>query len=272
MEQPLVSIIMPVYNCEKYIAAAMDSMLQQSFQNFELIVLEDCSTDNTAAILKNYTDSRIKLVLNTQNIGLIPNLNKGIDLVSPAAKYVARMDGDDISMLNRLTMQVDFLEATPNVDVVAATVKLIDENGHDIGTWKEDVIHTSIDQIRSFLSFNNCIAHPTVMLKAPLIKQLRYEPNQMLSEDYDLWLRCMSQNKTIAKIAQPLVLHRILSNSFTRTRNIGLFKRMRKIKWTFVRNEIKSGRFNFFVFKTAVSGTVDILRSIGKTVKSQFKK
>lgn len=272
MQQPLVSIVMPVYNCEKYIAAAMDSMLQQSFSNFELIVLEDCSTDNTASILKSYTDKRLRLILNDQNIGLIANLNKGIDLVSSSAKYVARMDGDDISLNDRLEKQVAFLESNPNVDVLAGTVRLIDEHGVDIGTWKEDVEHTTISGIRSFLSSNNCIAHPTVMAKAPLLKHFRYEPSQMLSEDYDLWLRCMSQNKTIAKIKEPLVYHRILSNSFTRTRNIGLFKRMRKIKWTFVRNEIKAKRFNAFVLKTAVSGTIDIARDIAKTIKSKFRK
>ena len=269
--QPLVSIIMPVYNCEKYIVQAVNSVLQQTYTNFELIILEDASTDNTLNILKKISDERIKLIINEKNIGLINNLNKGISLVSFQAKYIARMDGDDVCLNNRLEKQIYFLEKNQQVDVVASTVTLIDENNNNIGVWSDDVQNVSTKEIRSFLWKNNCIAHPTVVIKADVLKAFQYETTQKLSEDYDLWLRLTSQNKIIAKLNEPLVLHRILSTSFTRTRNINLFTRMRKVKWQFTLNELKQRRLNFFILKTFISGCLDIVKGTVKSAKKLFR-
>ena len=112
MKNPLVSILMPVYNSEKYLREAIKSILNQTFTNFELIIINDGSTDNSLKIIKSFKDNRIKIIKNKGNLGLIKTLNKGIDLAQ--GKYIARMDADDIAMPKRLEKQIAFFNENPD--------------------------------------------------------------------------------------------------------------------------------------------------------------
>ena len=122
MTTPWVSVLMPVYNTAPYLREAMDSMLSQTFTDFELIVLDDCSPDNAEEILATYSDSRIVRYKGEKNVGLSNVLNTGIDMAR--GKYIARMDSDDISMPNRLRVQVDYMEQHPEIDLVSVGMRL----------------------------------------------------------------------------------------------------------------------------------------------------
>src|ERR1700761_7503420 len=114
---------MPVYNCRQFVAAAIESVLNQTYANFELIIIDDCSSDNTLGVISSYTDKRIRLISKKENKGLIDSLNLGIAL--SAGKYLARMDGDDICAANRFATQLNFMELNPDVTVC--------------GTWYRDI-------------------------------------------------------------------------------------------------------------------------------------
>src|SRR5688500_8514963 len=109
--QPLVSVLMPVYNAEAYVSEAIQSILQQTYKNFEFLIINDGSTDNSEKLINTFSDSRIRYIRNSENIKLVATLNKGIDL--SVGKYLVRMDADDISLPERLQKQVDFMETHP---------------------------------------------------------------------------------------------------------------------------------------------------------------
>lgn len=264
---PIISVIMPAYNCGKYLREAIDSILQQTFRNFELLIINDGSVDDTEKIIQSYTDERIVYIKNEANKGLIYTLNRGL----PEAKgtYIARMDGDDISLPLRFQHQLDHLRKNPKVDVVATQVSLINEAGNDIGFWDDDVNHSDAKSIKKFLPVNNCIAHPTVMGKKEIFMQYRYNPVQKLSEDYDLWLRMAADGKIIDKIPQPLLRHRILQTSFTRTRNVNVFYKIAAVKWLFVKEQLGRGKMNGFIFHTLLCSLTDLIKGTGKIVKGK---
>lgn len=132
---PLVSVIMPAYNGEKYIGDAIESVLNQSYDNFELIIVEDKSTDNTLEVIQKYIDSRLFLYLNSQNRGIAYSTNLGI--AKSKGKYIALLDDDDIALKRRLEWQVNFLEEHKDIDIVGGRSALIDSEGKFIRYDKE---------------------------------------------------------------------------------------------------------------------------------------
>ena len=187
MSLPSVSIVMPVYNAEPYVGEAIRSMLGQRHADFECIVIDDGSTDGTDAVIRGFTDPRIRYLRNDGNRGLVYTLNRGVQ--EARGRYIARMDGDDISLPERLERQVAYLDGHPEVDLVATVVKLVDAAGNPMGYWKEDREHVTGQSILDFLPVNNCIAHPSVMVRAEVLKAFGYLDSQRQAEDYDLWLR-----------------------------------------------------------------------------------
>ncbi|HGF9542707.1 TPA: glycosyltransferase family 2 protein, partial [Acinetobacter baumannii] len=127
----LVSVVLPAYNAELYLKEAIDSVLSQTFTDFELIILNDGSIDRTEEIILSYNDSRIVYVKNEKNLGLIGTLNKGINLAK--GKYIARMDADDICLPERFKKQVDFLEKNNEIDLIGTNAIKINNNGDRIG-------------------------------------------------------------------------------------------------------------------------------------------
>lgn len=262
---PDISVILPVYNCAAYLKEAINSVLQQTFSNFELIVINDGSTDDTEAIVHSFDDDRIVYVKNDTNKGLIYTLNKGISLAK--GKYIARMDGDDVCLPERLEKQFTVFVNYPETKVLATTVSLINEKNEPIGHWKEDIKCITTEAIFRFLPVNNCIAHPTVMMDAQLLRKYMYNPAQTLSEDYDLWLRLSSDNIKINKLNEPLVRHRILKNSFTRSANRNAFLKIMKIKIRFAVQQFLTGKINYFTVKIFLFAFADLAKGIGWRLK-----
>jgi glycosyltransferase involved in cell wall biosynthesis len=259
---PLVSIVMPVYNTAPFLEEAVKSILQQSFSDFEFIIIDDGSTDGSLDILKAFRDERIVLLSNGINRGLVFTLHRG--LKASKGRYIARMDGDDISLPDRLKLQVEYMERHPQADLVTSFVDLIDEHGTHIGVWEDDRQHYTPSSIRSFLPANNSLAHPSVLAKAEIIRALGYRTAQPDAEDYDLWLRWASTGHSLHKIAEPLVLHRIRKGSFTRLRQQNVYLKNATTKRRFIIHELWKGRLNMFVCKTVLMLMVDVVRGVMK--------
>jgi glycosyltransferase involved in cell wall biosynthesis len=185
MEAPLVTVLMPVYNGEAYLSEAIESILQQSFTNFEFLILNDGSIDRSEEIIRSYTDSRIRLINNATNMKLIATLNRGLDQAQ--GKYIVRMDADDISLPQRIERQVEWLEKNPEYGLVGSWFE--DFNGTDtIRTIKYSSDDTHI-RIRHL--YQTHIAHPTAVLRKSVIDEhnLRFDPDFVHGEDYAFWVQ-----------------------------------------------------------------------------------
>ncbi len=229
--QPLVSVILPVFNTEKYIAKSIQSILDQTFTNFELIIINDGSTDNTETIIKRFRDPRIVYVENPGNKGLIFSLNRGIDVAR--SDIIARMDADDVAIGSRLKKQYEFLLSHPDYGLVASQVQLIDENGKYLEIWK-DAKHE--EDIFYKLHFVNVLYHSTVMFRRKLVQDLGgYDKDALHMEDYALWLK-LSKKTKIYQFNEVLVNLRILNESISR--------KHKKIQHDNVVKVVKEGLFN----------------------------
>lgn len=184
---PLVSVIMPVYNGEKYISESIESILHQTYKNFEFIIIDDGSTDSTSVLLSDYQkkDPRIKVKRFEKNQGLTICLNIGIKLAR--GEYIARMDADDISLPSRFEKQVEFLEKHPHVAVLGTSFSLIDQNG---STLRKYFFSNNHNILKWNLLFFNPICHPSVVFRASTIREIGgYSSDLMRAQDYDLWWR-----------------------------------------------------------------------------------
>jgi len=269
MNVPSVSVILPAYNCEKFIGKAIQSVLQQTLSDFELIIINDGSTDNTEFIIQEFKDPRVVYLKNPENKGLIYSLNSAISLSK--AKYIARMDADDICLPERLARQKTFLDEKKDIAVVACTVDIIDDKEEKKGVWELDRQTITPEQIKEAILKQNCIAHPTVMMRSEIIKQLKYKEYQKNIEDYDLWLRLLNRGYRIAKLNETLLLYRIHSTSITSIhlkKTNPFFKHfVMKIKFL-IRFSHISG-FSFSVFGSAI---LDLIKGIVKAIKNIFGK
>lgn len=262
MGSPTISVILPAYNCDRFIRAAVESVLQQTYPDFELLVIDDGSTDQTAAVVSQLADQRVRLIRNEKNLGLVNTLNKGIGLAK--GQYIARMDGDDLCMPDRFAIQLAYLRALPYPALLTATAQLINEDGQETGVWEDDVRHLTPAAIRHFLPKNNCIVHPAVMAPAALFRRYRYQIRQKQSEDYDLWLRMAADGVSLEKISTPLLRHRILQQSFTRRRQRNVFFKLARTKLVFAAMAVRRGRLNGFVLKTMCYGILDMAKGMIK--------
>lgn len=187
---PLVSVLMPVYNGEAYIRETIDSILAQTFRDFEFIIVNDGSTDDTELIIDSYRDQRIRYYRNSRNKGLINTLNLGIQL--SRGEYIARIDADDIADEGRLKKQLEFLLHHPDHGMCGTFYKVINEKGEVIDKVE---LPTSDSEANTFLGFGNCFCHSSIMIKASLIRELRYRDEYQVCEDYDLWYRAARKTK-----------------------------------------------------------------------------
>ncbi len=268
MQQPVISILLPAYNAAKYIEQTINSLLHQSFTDFELLVIDDGSTDNTVSIIKGFTDSRIVLIQNEQNLGLVKTLNKAIALCKGI--YIARMDADDIALPHRLQLQKEFLDNHTNIAAVAGWVTFIDAEGNKNGVWELDRQTNTALQIKNALVKENCIAHPTVMIRAEVLKKFLYSEKQQHIEDYDLWLRMMVSGLRIEKIQQPVLDYRVHAASVTGTKlkkNNFFFKHF-NCKLKFIAGCISHLKINSFTVRIFFSMLVDLIMGLGKALKN----
>lgn len=198
---PKVSVLMPVYNGEKYLKDAIDSILNQTFIDFEFIIINDGSIDNTRKIIESYDDQRI-LLINQENKGLPITLNIGIEIAR--GEFIARMDADDISEENRLMEQVEFMDQNSEVGICGSNINLINDKSEHIGHMMYPLEH---DDIKAQMLFNCPLAHPTVIFRKSFLDEsgLRYSEGK--SEDYDLWTRSVYITK-VANINKYLLGYR----------------------------------------------------------------
>lgn len=208
-KQPLVSVVMPVYNSEEFISKAIESILSQTFRDYEFIIVDGGSLDGTPAILARYRelDSRIR-IHDQQNLDFVSSLNAGC--LQATGKYVARMDSDDISLPRRLRKQVRFLEKHPLVGVLGTWTEYIDKKGTSHGEW-----HTPTSPVMTgwFLNFGTCLSHPSVLMRRDVIEHLGfYSPDALYVEDYDLWTRAMTVTQ-LQSIPEVLLQRRVWEGS-----------------------------------------------------------
>jgi len=190
--QPLVSVVMPVYNGERFLRDAIESILNQTYKNFEFIIVDDGSTDNSLKIIKEYQkkDKRIRLIENKKNLGQAKSLNKGLSLAK--GKYYAKIDSDDIACKTRIEKEVDFLERNNNYVVVGSNLEIIDENNNTIGYR---FYHQEDREIRKLIIIKSPFAHPSVMIKLSALKKIYYDESFLYCEDYDLWFKLLKYGK-----------------------------------------------------------------------------
>ena len=203
MADPKVSVLMSVFNGERHLRAAIDSILKQTFQDFEFIIIDDGSTDRTNDIIRSFSDFRIRLFNNEKNIGLTRSLNKGIDLCR--GEYIARMDGDDVSLPMRLEKQVEFMMINKDVGISGAWNRSI---GQNLGV----ICHYPVEDsdIRCMLLFNNTFCHPTLIMRREFIQTygLSYDSKLQYAQDYDLVVRG-SEHFLLANIPEVLLHYRL---------------------------------------------------------------
>lgn len=189
---PLVSIIMGAYNSAAIIGATIRSIIGQTYENFELIVVDDGSKDNTADIIRSFSDKRIRLIQNPRNLKIPRTLNIGIEASN--GKYLAICDHDDINMPTRLEVQVNYMETHPQVDVVGSSMYLFNDSGNIVG----GLINTKTehqDLVQNIHWFAPPLRHATIMARAEWFRKYRYREQYFFAFDGDLFLRSYRQSK-----------------------------------------------------------------------------
>ena len=207
---------MPVYNCASFVTEAIKSLLQQSFGDFELLIIDDGSADNTGEVVDRFHDPRITLIRKEKNTGLVESLNLGIELAK--GKFIARMDGDDICHTDRFSQQVNFLESNPDIELCATWYNKM-ETGVLVTSPTEN------DDIKIALIDNCVLAHPTIMMRKDFLDKyhLRYAAEFIAAEDYDLWTRIASLGK-MATLPLNLLSYRAHQNQFTVKERLSIIK------------------------------------------------
>jgi glycosyltransferase involved in cell wall biosynthesis len=225
---------MPVYNGERYLREAIESILLQTFRDFELLIIDDGSTDGSVKIIQSYRDKRIRYIDNEKNIGIASTLNKGIELA--IGEYIVRMDSDDISLSTRIEKQVRFMDNYPEIGVSGTWVKFVDISHHP---WKSVVYKYPIKprDIKARSLFNSSFAHPSVIMRRSLLEkfQLKYDPQHLDAEDYGLWQKC-SSCFPLANIPEVLLVYRVHSESMTNSDKNIEYKTVQRVNRLSIQN------------------------------------
>jgi glycosyltransferase involved in cell wall biosynthesis len=202
VKEPRVTVLMPVYNGEAFLHEAITSVLSQTFGDFELLVINDGSTDRSVAIADSTHDPRIRIIDNEKNRGLIYSLNKGLDLAR--GEYIARMDCDDTSLPRRLEKQVGFMRAHPEIGISGTWIEVRGKK-----TYPKKYPADS-ESIRCNMLFYCAVAHPSVIIRKEVIKryQLYFDESYVLAEDYELWVRALNKVK-FSNLPEILVRYRL---------------------------------------------------------------
>lgn len=211
---PKITVLMAVHNGGLFLRQAVESILGQSFHDFELLIVDDASSDDSARSLVGFKDGRIRLLNNKKQLGLSRSLNKGLE--AARGKYVARMDHDDISASFRLKIQYDFMETHPKIDVLGSWAKTIGLGQEQ--TWRYP---EKDEDIRSEFLFNSVLVHGSVMLRRVTFDrhQLRYDTKVTRAQDYELWTRA-ADKVSFANIPRVLIRYRIHPQQVGRTQAV----------------------------------------------------
>jgi len=220
---PKVTVVIPAYNSSKYIEETINSILNQSFNDFELLIINDCSNDDTLEIINSYKDNRIRVFSNEKNMGITPTRNRGLELAK--GKYVTFMDHDDIAPLYKFEKQVAFLDKNPDIGIYGGSWKFFGDKSLliKVPNYHED--------IRVFSIFHCPFGSSTVMARKSMLNKynLKYDANYPCSEDYDLWVHCLKHFKG-ANSDEIFLYYRIHENQASNKRSEILRNSDKKIK------------------------------------------
>jgi len=209
---PKITVLIPVYNAQEYIGASIASILNQTFRDFELLIINDGSTDDTASVIDTFSDPRIRVFHNEKNLGIIDTPNRGIELAR--GDYIARMDADDIAYPKRLSKQIAFMERHSQIQILGASIMPFGRKRINL-PWHNPSDHK---EIQAGFLFGSPIASSTVMMRRSFLNKhhLRYDPRFPLCEDYYLWVRATGLGQA-ANLREPLVRYRFHPNQITQT-------------------------------------------------------
>ncbi len=261
---PTISVIMPVYNCFDYIQEAINSILNQTFSDFELIIIDDYSSDGTVDLIKKFNDPRIKLILKSVNSGISNSLNYGLKIAK--GKYIARMDGDDISFPDRFERQVKFMDLNPKVILCGGGYISINSN-------KDFIPSQGHVELLFEMTYYCPIAHPTVFYRRNIISQnsIEYDAKYEPAEDFRMWT-ILSRYGEIANIKEPLIQYRIHSNQISVMRaleqeTISNFIALEHVKFLSNNHEYVT---NFSENKIKTQGEFEKYILVEEEIKRQF--
>jgi glycosyltransferase involved in cell wall biosynthesis len=200
-DEKLISVVLPVYNCKEYIKDSVTSILQQTYKNFELIIVDDGSNDGTSGILNNFKDKRIRLYKNKYNRGLIYSLNKALN--KSKGQFIARMDADDICEINRFQKQINYFDANKEISVVGSAATLIDNNNR---VYRKYLYPLNDNLIKWSMFFSCSVCHPSSMIRRYVFKKINgYNLKAKFAEDYDLWFRLIKKKYKFANLQESLL-------------------------------------------------------------------
>jgi len=207
---PRISVVMPVYNNERYLRTAIESVLSQTFGDFEFIVISESDTSSESrSIIDSYADGRISHVRNESRLGMIESLNVGLRLAK--GEFVARMDADDVCIPNRFALQLEYLDRHPDVGIVGSSCRIVDDSGSTVSI---DTRPGKAVVCRWMSLFGPPLSHPSAMVRTQVIRQIGgYDPS-MICEDYDLWIRAFEVTE-IENMPEILLVRRVHDKSST---------------------------------------------------------
>lgn len=202
---PTITVLMSFYNDAPWIGETVESIIRQSWADFEFLIIDDGSNDRSLSIVNSFNDERIRLLTNTTNQGLTASLVRGIE--EAKGRYIARIDADDIAEPDRLAIQLDFLETHPHIGIVGSTCLTFRDDSPTVGLY-----NVPLEPLAIFWTalLNNPFAHPTVMIRQDILNKyaLNYDPGFITAQDYDLWTRLLERTQG-QNLKQPLVKYRL---------------------------------------------------------------
>lgn len=232
---------MPVYNAESYVALAIESILKQTYSDFEFVIVEDGSSDSSLSIIKSYSDKRIQLYPHKTNKGVAYSRNQGIELCK--GEYLALMDADDIAPLDRLEKSLRFLEENPQVDAVGGKVIVIDGKGNYIHTnWQQ---YENPRYIKAYMILNNTVANGSILFRKSVVKEnsIQYLDGMLGMEDYRFWCEFLHYG-TIANMNETLQYYRVVESGLSEQA-----KRKKRKEREQVMDEIHRYNFDWYGFE-----------------------
>lgn len=228
---PTITVFMAAYNAANYIKESIQSILDQTYEDFELVIVNDGSTDDTVAVVNSFKDPRIRLLHNPENKGL--TYTRNVILTAARGEYVAILDSDDIASPNRLKLQYDFFRSHPEVLLCGGHGAIINQKGEHVDS---DNLHvpTGIDRVKATLLFKNPFVNSTVMYKTDVFKSLNGYQDYAPAEDYELFTRIADQH-AVGNIDEVLVRYRIHENNTSILNAEVAMEKVKQIK----RNQLK---------------------------------
>lgn len=259
MDAPLVSVLLPAYNAQNTILESIDSILNQTYQNFELIIINDGSTDATAQMIQSTSDKRIRYYENDGNKGLIYTLNRGISLSE--GTYIARMDADDISLPTRIEKQVALMERAPNVIVCGTNISFFGSQAKLKKASTSFLCFSSPSEFKCFLIKGPGLAHPTVMIRKSVLDENKvfYNDDFLFAEDYKLWID-LSSYGDFYNIKEKLLEYRLSETQISQPYNLKQIENTKRCRWEYLERSLN--RDTFQLLKKDIS-----IKTIGRVRK-----